>query len=300
MSFDLVLLTEKKYINPQETDWYIEQVLSEDQLVIDALLKIGLNVTKKAWCDPDFDWSSTKTILFRSVWDYFHRFNEFSAWLDRVSNLTQLINPADQIRWNMDKHYLIDLKNSGIPVVESHFIPKGNTTLLAQLHETLGWNDTVLKPTVSGAGRHTYRLHKGNYAAYEALFKTLIAEEDFLLQPFQKNIVIHGEVSHILFDGKYSHSIHKFAKPGDYRVQDDFGGSHFLYAPSQEEITFAEKTVETCHPIPTYARVDVIWDNENALTVGELELIEPELWFRKKERAADLFATAIKSRFFND
>lgn len=298
MPFDLVLLTEKRYIHPQETDWYTEQVLLEDQLVIDHLSKIGLNVTKKAWCDPDFDWSSTKTILFRSVWDYFHRFSEFSAWLDRVSDLTELINPADQIRWNMDKHYLNDLKANGIPVVESHFIPKGSTTSLAELHTTLGWNDTVLKPTVSGAGRHTYRLHKGNYAEHEQVFSELIAQEDFMLQPFQKNIVIHGEVSHVLFDGKHSHSVHKFAKTGDYRVQDDFGGSHFLYAPSPEEIAFAEKTVATCNPVPIYARVDVVWNNDNELAIGELELIEPELWFRKKESAAELLAIAIKARFF--
>ena len=48
--------------------------------------------------------------MFRTTWDYFFRFDEFSAWLDRVSALTHLINPVEQVRWNMDKHYLRDLE----------------------------------------------------------------------------------------------------------------------------------------------------------------------------------------------
>ena len=60
-----------------------------------------------------------------------------------------------------------------------------------------------------------------------------------------------------------------------------------------EEITFAEKTVAACSPVPVYARVDVIWDNDNHLCVSELELIEPELWFRTCPGAAELFAEEV-------
>ena len=41
------------------------------------------------------------------------------------------------------------------------------------------------------------------------------------------------------------------------------------------------------HPIPLYARVDIILNNENEAVVMELELIEPELWFRFKEESAE-------------
>lgn len=298
MAYDLILLTQAKYINPIELDWYTKQVLEEDQYVLDALAAKGLTVDKKDWADPAFDWSTTKTILFRSTWDYFHRINEFNAFLEKASQQTRFINAADQIAWNIDKHYLLDLEKKGIPIVESLFIPKGSFETLTQLHAEKNWNDTVLKPTISGAGRHTYRLHKGNYADHEELFKSLIAQEDFILQPFQKNIVIHGEVSYVIIDGKYSQAIHKFAKRGEFRVQDDFGGSHFVYAPLEEEISLAEQIVQTCDPIPLYARVDLIWNNDEQLTLTELELIEPELWFRHKPEAATELADAIVRRFF--
>ena len=42
-----------------------------------------------------------------------------------------------------------------------------------------------------------------------------------------------------------------------------------------------------------YGRVDVFYDNDNLLSLGELELIEPELWFRKHPTGADKLADAI-------
>lgn len=300
MKYDVIILTQDIYIDPKEVDWYVEQVLTEDELVQKALEAKGLKVTKKDWADPDFDWSTATTILFRSTWDYFHRFSEFTAWLNRISGKVKLINPESQIRWNIDKHYLLDLEKKGIPVVESHFIPKGSTQKLKEIHEELNWTETVVKPTVSGGGRHTYRLNPGNYAEHEELFADLIKEEDFILQPFQHNIIPKGEVSHMVFGGKYTHSILKIAKEGDYRVQDDFGGSIHMYAASPEEREFAEQVAKACEPLPAYARVDVIWDNNDELAVGEVELIEPELWFRKNHKAADALAEVIFDSYFKN
>jgi hypothetical protein len=299
MKYDVVLLTEKKYINPVEIDWYTKQVLTEDGLMQEALEKLGLTVVKKDWADPDFDWSITRTALFRATWDYFHRFNEFKNWLDGAASKTILINSAAQIRWNLDKHYLHDLAAKGIPIVESYFIKKGCSETLQEIHSKLGWVETVLKPTISGAARHTYRLNPSTLTDFEKTFNEFIQQEDFVLQPFQHNILIHGEVSFMVLGGKFSHAILKTAKPGDFRVQDDFGGEIHLYGPSPDEIDFATKAVHACENLPFYARVDVVWDNNNQLALSELELIEPELWFRKKLNSAALLAEAV-GRFIGD
>ncbi len=65
------------------------------------------------------------------------------------------------------------------------------------------------------------------------------------------------------------------------------------YEPTREEIAFAESVVEQCGYDPVYARVDAIWDNTNQMALSELELIEPELWFRFYSGAADHLAEAI-------
>ena len=82
---DIVILTEDRYVNPTVINEYNENVLLEDQLVFDAIKKEGLQVERKSWSDLNFDWSTTKYIIFRTTWDYFNRYEEFSIWLKKVS-----------------------------------------------------------------------------------------------------------------------------------------------------------------------------------------------------------------------
>lgn len=296
--YDVVLLTEEQYqdLHTHE-DWYISNLLTEDRLVQEALERRGLRVTKMGWSNPDFDWKLAGCVVFRTTWDYFHRFAEFEAWLRQIEALgIPMINPQALIRWNLDKHYLLDLQDRGIRVTPTYAIEVGTKTTLAAKHARLGWTHTVLKPTVSGAARHTYRLNPNNLEEHEAIFQELIAEEAMLLQPFQDYVMETGELSHMVFGGKYTHSVLKIAKPGDFRVQDDFGGTVHPYTPTAEEIAFAEAAVGACDPQPAYARVDVIRDNDGQWAVQELEMIEPELWFRRHPEAADRLAEVIANQ----
>ena len=51
---DAVILTDNRYVNPEKTDWYIDQVLLEDKLLQAALEDKGLKVCKKDWADSNF------------------------------------------------------------------------------------------------------------------------------------------------------------------------------------------------------------------------------------------------------
>ncbi len=292
--FDVVILTESRYLNPEKVNDYVQNILDEDRILKEALEAKGLRVIRKDWADPEFDWSSTKSAIFRTTWDYFDRFDEFKIWLDEVSKQTQLINSTEQVRWNMDKHYLQELGDKGIRIVDTVYIKRGEKNSLQSIIEKTGWKDVILKPTVGGAGRHTYKLNPDNISEYEQIFAELISTEDMMLQPFQHNIATKGEVSFMVIGGQFTHAILKKAKSGDFRVQDDFGGAVHHYEASEEEIRFAEKVTKACDPLPAYARVDVMWDNEDELAVSEVELIEPELWFREYPEAAELLAEEVE------
>jgi len=292
--FDVVLLTDPRYVNPKIINDYISNVLLEDKLVQKALEKFNLRVHRLSWDDPNFDWSSTHYALFRTTWDYFDRFDEFSVWLKNASQKTNLLNNESIIKWNIDKRYLKDLENHGVHCTPTVFIEKGSQKTLTQLHDQAYWKETVLKPVISGAARHTYKLNLQNLHLHESIFKELIHKEAFMLQPFQHNIIKKGELSLMVIDGKFTHAVLKIAKKGDFRVQDDFGGTVHNYKPTSEEIDFAERVVKACELNPIYARVDMFTDNDGQLAVSELELIEPELWFRKNPDAADKLAFAIK------
>ena len=292
--FDVVLLTDSRYVNPKKIDPYIQNVLKEDGLVMDGLEKLNLKTIKKDWNDHKFKWSSTKSAIFRSTWDYFDQFSNFRNWLDIVKDQCFLINPYEQINWNLDKHYLLDLQKKDLPIVESVFVSKKKELDLETISKSKNWKNIVVKPTISGAARHTYHLKKDEIKNFQNKGLSLTNDEDFMVQEFQKNILSSGEIAVMLFGGEYSHSVLKKAKKGDFRVQDDFGGSVEIINPSTEIIDLAEKTVKSLKTMPLYARVDIILDNGNSPVISELELIEPELWFRFKEESAYKLAEIVK------
>ncbi|MHC4903472.1 MAG: ATP-grasp domain-containing protein [Planctomycetota bacterium] len=289
-TIDVALLTESRYEKPDQPDWYVSQILAEDGLLQAALRRRGLHSVRVDWARDDFRWSDARCALFRTTWDYFHRADEFLAWLDRVSGQTRLINAPAVIRWNMDKHYLDDLRDRGIHTVPTHFVEAATSASLPVVLAETGWEEAVLKPVISGAARHTYRVDARNATEHDAVFRQLLEAEAVMLQPFQRAIVDTGELSLMVIGGEYTHAVRKVARPEDFRVQDDHGGTVHPYTPRPNEIRFAERAVRACNPPPVYARVDMLCDNDGELAVMELELVEPELFMRLHPPAAEALA----------
>lgn len=291
--YDIVILTDHRYVNPEKIDWYIQQVLDEDALLMHALEKKGLKVCKKDWADSSFDWARTKYAIFRSTWDYFDRFDAFFRWLEKTKRKTTFINTASIIHWNIDKYYLKELADKGVNIAPTFFIEKGKQKTLYELFEETKWETAVIKPTISGAARHTYKITPENCNQREAIFQQLISKENMLFQQYLNNITEMGEISLVMIGGEYTHAVKKIAKKGDFRVQDDHGGTVEEYLATKEEIAFAKLCLEKCPFHPIYARVDVVYDNNMKPSLSELELIEPELWFRNNPKSAELLAEGI-------
>ncbi len=299
MQFDITLLTDRRYDNPENPDWYAQQILDDDILLRNALEAKGLRVTRTYWDNPDFNWTQTRCAIFRTTWDYFNRFSEFILWLNQSGKETRMINPPELIHWNIDKHYLRDLAEKGVRIPPTSFIEAGDTRSLKEVAADCGWPELILKPAVSGAARHTYRLTENDLSNHVDIYRSLIQKEAMLLQEFQHKIVTIGEVSLMVIGGQYTHAVLKTAKVGDFRVQDDFGGKVQAYQPTEEEVQFAQEVVSLCSPHPVYARVDIIRDNQGQICLSELELIEPELWIRMNPQAASRLADAIAAALAN-
>ena len=287
---DIVIVTQREYLEPKVNDQYHRNILIEDKLLMDAIEKHGLSTKRVSWDDQQFDWSTTKMAVIRATWDYFHRIDEYRDWLNVVKNQTNLINPYSTLTWNLDKRYLKDLFEKGINIPETRFIEQGDLRSLSSICEITQWEKWVLKPAISGAARHTYLFDKETILDHDEIFRKLIDKEAMLLQRFQPSVMEMGEWTLVIINGQYTHAVLKKARPGDFRVQDDFGGTVHDHEASQEEIDFAEKVMSTVNPVPAYGRVDIIRDVCGNFAVQELELIEPELWFRNCPQAATLLA----------
>lgn len=291
--YDVVLLTDARYVDPPHPGEYERNILTEDGLLTAALEKEGLRVYRTNWDNPAFEWSHTRSVLFRTTWDYFDRYAEFLDWLYRIQNKTRLINSLPQIVWNMDKHYLGELQDKGLAIPPTLFVERGERRSLSELVAGTGWSEIILKPAVGGAARHTYRIESIAIAEFETTFIRHIREEAFLIQQFQSSVLEKGEVALMVIGGVFTHAVLKRAKQGDFRVQDDFGGSVHFYTPTPGEIAFAEEVVRAAPGAPVYARVDIIYNHDNAPCVSELEIVEPELWFRHHPPAASALAGQI-------
>lgn len=294
----IVLATQKAFIQTTPKDWFVEQIIQEDTLLTSALNQLGYDVSVRAW-DDTTSWTDADAIIIRAIWNYSDHVAEFKAWLNEVTSTGILINPLSTVLDNMDKRYLSKLNNKGIAIPNTQFIEKNDPRPLNEWVEHLGWKDIVIKPTVSAGGRHTYHIQSDDVLEQSALFATLIAQEAMMIQEYQFNITKMGEITLVCFNGKYSHGVRKYAKDGEFRVQDDFGGRVEPYTPTLDEIELAERAMQCISPTPVYGRVDMMWDNQGELCVSELELIEPELWLRYERSSAKTFANAVNKSLSN-
>ena len=295
--YDIIILTEKRYFKPIKKNWYINQVLEEDNILLEEIKKLGLKVGRKDWNDKNFNWKNTKLAIFRSTWDYFDKITEFTSWIKSNKSKTIFLNSYELIKWNINKSYLNDLKDNNINIAKTKFINQDNFITLKELFHKTKFKDAVIKPSISGAAKNTFKINLNNYFEYENSFKNLIFNEnsEMIFQEFLYSIQRIGEISLIVINGQFTHAVKKIAKHGDFRVQDDHGGKVINHIAVKKEIEFAENCIKACPFKPIYARVDIIYDNYNEISLSELELIEPELWFRKNIKSARKLAKAIKN-----
>ena len=100
---DVAILTEARYIEADQTDWYVSQIIYEESLIISRLLARGVKCQRVDWNNPQFDWDKCKLALFRTTWDYYEKLPEFLDWLNKTSDKIELINSRETILWNLDK-----------------------------------------------------------------------------------------------------------------------------------------------------------------------------------------------------
>jgi glutathione synthase/RimK-type ligase-like ATP-grasp enzyme len=113
-----------------------------------------------------------------------------------------------------------------------------------------------------------------------------------MAQPFLPQIQEEGEWSFVFFNGKFSHSLLKKAKPGDFRVQHYLGGTiHSAQAPAhllKEATAYAEAFAKSC----LYVRVDGLEVDKHFMLM-ELELIEPFLFLFTHPQGYENYYTGL-------
>jgi len=273
-----------------------EGVLTERPLW-EALKERGADFERPDWEDEGVDWASFDVVVVRTTWNYHYARERFLEWVERVSALTQLHNSKEVLRWNSEKSYLKDLEAAGVPVAPTVWFERGERADLARVMEERGWSSGLIKPLVGAVASDTHRLRAGEGSAPEAdeFLNARLQGQAMMLQPYLSRVETEGEVSVMLIQGEPTHAVRKLAVAGDYRVQDEHGGTDHLMDldPSLVELSQRALSVAPGEGPPLYARVDFLFDDAGDAVINELEIIEPMLFFQHHPGAAATFADAV-------
>jgi glutathione synthase/RimK-type ligase-like ATP-grasp enzyme len=273
----------------------VPDLTEDDRLLLDELSRRGITARPVVWNDLGVRWSTFDRVVIRSCWDYHLRLPQFLAWLDHVeADKVPLWNPAPLVRSNAHKSYLKELKAAGLPVVPTAWLERGSTLDLGRLLQDRGWSEAVIKPAVSASAFRTWRVSAQDAASGDTrrAFRELVAESDVLVQPFLREIEQEGEWSFVFLGGEFSHAVLKRPAAGDFRVQAEYGGSVLTQPPPSSAISEAKAVANHLRGPWAYARIDAVLA-EGALTLMEVELIEPYLFLGSHPMAAVRLADAI-------
>lgn len=256
---------------------------------------LGPDLSFRSWTDTG-DLSGFSLILPLLAWGYQRNVASWYALLDRLEReALPVANPARVLRWNSDKAYLAEMAAAGVPTVPTMMREAMNDAALDSARSLFGTNRLVIKPPVSGGADGTFLIGASDPLPAEAVGRRM------LIQPYLPAIAAEGEMSLFFFGGRYSHAISKHPANGDFRVQEQFGGSERRIDPPAEALALAETvfaaTEELMDHAPlTYARVDMLRDEDGNFRLMELEAIEPSLFLHFAGDQGALFADAVRAR----
>ena len=274
----------------------LPQGAESERLMLPHLAAAGIETEIVDWRSASCDFSRFDLIVLRSCWDYHLHTAEFIDWLQRVAQTAPVLNAVDTVLWNHNKFYLREVEALGIEIAPTIF-GTGNAAIGPQDRSQIkSWSKIVVKPAVSASAHKTW-LMDGAALPTDADMAQQMGGEPFLIQQFIPEIQTGGEISFIYIHGVFSHAALKRPVAGDFRVQQEHGGSAELFHPSTALLDQVNRIVVTVPQVrdSLYCRIDAI-ARDGKLVLMELELIEPELFLALAEGAAKRFAKAIIGR----
>ena len=255
----------------------------------DALKAAGCSVDAVAWTQLD-DVDGYDLVLPLVAWGYHLDYQRWLALLDRAEREHwPMINPPALVRWNSDKAYLAELAERGVSTVPTLAVESCCDADLEEARRRFDSDWLVIKPPVSASATGTHRLGPNDDLPGDS------HRQPMIVQPLIEEIARTGEFSLMLFDGEFSHAVVKRPKSGDFRVQPHLGGVTLPSKAPPGAEALARQALAAAPARATYARVDIVPDDDGKLMIMELELIEPALFLDHAPDEGASFTQSIRN-----
>ena len=257
-----------------------------------VLERSGFTVEPVPWTEAG-DFAGFDLVMPLVAWGYHSDPPRWHALLDRLErDRVRTLNPVPLLRWNSDKRYLAEL-GEHVATIPTRLVELLDEAALDEARADFG-DVLVIKPPVSAAADGTYKLGPDD------ALPDAVGGRPMMVQPFFPSVAEEGEYSVLMFAGRFSHSIVKRPKAGDYRVQPHLGGREVPCPPPDGAIELAKAALAAAPAQATYARVDMVRAPVGKLAIIELELIEPSLWLEHSSDGGAAFASAVLAACANE
>lgn len=271
------------------------EMTADDLLAATVLREAGAIVSPAIWTDRSIRWQDSDAIIIRSPWDYHLQPDRFLELLNVIeAGNARVFNSVDVIRWNMNKRYLLELQSKGITIPRTCFVDRSGRLDITKIRSVIGGGEVVVKPEISASAWNTrrYVLETLNKQDEEDIGR-LLGTTNLVIQEFLPEVISEGEWSMVFFGDQFSHAVRKFPAAKDFRVQEEFGGTHrHEEGPPEILISQAKEAIAACTGELLYARVDGIL-RDDTFIIMEVELIEPALYFGADPESAGRFCTRL-------
>jgi hypothetical protein len=263
----------------------------EGVLLIEALHAHGVSAVPVIW-NAGTSWDDFDAVMIRTTEDYFRSPGAFLDWARKLG--TRLLNSPETVEWNLDKHYLAELADLGIPVVATQYVPPGESPEFPA-------GQFVVKPTVSAGANSTAAYDDtGRDAARKHVEELHAAGRTVMLQPYCHLVDTEAETAVIFIDGQLSHCMRKepLLRVGQPPVESKTEDMS-VHEPPADLLDLARRAHDTVAArlgLPLYARADMVRDNAGRPVLIELELIEPMLFLGHSPGSAARLAAAFVQR----
>lgn len=296
-------------VPPKIIDEYVAADDWSNEMLPTQLSERGAFVTIKCWTDEDSISAVMDSDLVTFLWaeDYVQHPIAFENFLKKAkaavetngrgANSPCVMNHIDLVQWNMDKKYLLDMKDAGFSIPTTEIVDVEQFPSTSALHQRLqafrSSGPIVLKPSVSASSNNTRliadisALSPDDVAYLGSCIKGHLRSA-LVIQQFEPTITT-GEYSFIFIGEQLSHVVLKAPKSGEFRCQPSFGGR--ISRKSVEEIE--ERTLSAVNSIFDflmarfgkgstgelgYLRIDGLVTDDRAFVLMEIEAIEPCLY----------------------
>jgi glutathione synthase/RimK-type ligase-like ATP-grasp enzyme len=261
-----------------------------------ALGGLGFMTALPSWDDPDVDWAGFDLVVLRTPWDAVYTPDAFVAWSRKCSAVCPVWNRPEVVAWNIHKRYLLELEAAGVPIVPTLLCEAGSTMPLRSQMSRLRSEQVVVKPAVDAGGERLMAVTQTNIPAGEQHFAELLATGDVLIQPFLSSVLTAGELSVVALNGDIRYAVRKRPAAGEVRIHPEYGGLVDQVPLTTELRHLASRALAVVKLDWMYVRVDLLPADDGSWVVGEVEMIEPDLYLRFVPGSAEQVAAAIVER----